>query len=211
MIHELRTYTLVPGKMPEYLRLSGEIGRKARGNDYGRLEGYWFTEFGTLNQVVHLWGYPDLVERDRLRGLLAKNDGWTKGYLPRIRPLQVAQENKVLSPILPLRPPADAGWVYELRTYRLQPGAVGEWTAHVREIMPTREKYSKNIGYWQTEMGQLNEVVHLWAYRDLNERATVRAAVMQDPAWQAYLGKTAPMTVEQRSVILNPAPFSPMR
>ena len=27
MIHELRTYTLVPGKQAEYLRLSGEVGR----------------------------------------------------------------------------------------------------------------------------------------------------------------------------------------
>ena len=55
MIYELRTYTLVPGKQAEYLKLSGDVGRKARGDKYGKLEGHWFTEFGTLNQVVHLW------------------------------------------------------------------------------------------------------------------------------------------------------------
>ena len=57
MIYELRTYTLMPGKQGEYLKLNGEIGRKIRGDKYGKLEGYWSTEFGTLNQLVHLWSY----------------------------------------------------------------------------------------------------------------------------------------------------------
>ena len=65
MIYELRTYTLMPGKQAEYLKLNGEIGRKIRGDKYGKLEGYWSTEFGTLNQLVHLWSYADLNERER--------------------------------------------------------------------------------------------------------------------------------------------------
>jgi hypothetical protein len=211
MIYELRTYTLLPGKLPEYLRLSSDVGRKARGDRYGKLHGFWFTEFGTLNQVVHLWEYPDLVERDRLRGELARNEEWTKGYLPQIRPMLMAQENKVLSPVLPLQPPAGTGHLYELRWYRTQVGKAGEWLGHFQAIMPTREKYSKNVGTWQTEMGQLNEVVHLWAYRDLNERAGVRASAVKDPAWQEFLGKTAPLLVQMNSTILVPAPHSPMK
>src|SRR6266545_7626834 len=109
MIYELRTYTLVPGKQAEYLKLSGDVGRKARGDKYGKLEGHWFTEFGTLNQVVHLWNYPDLNERDRLRAELAKNEEWTKGYLPQIRPLLLAQENKILSLVTSFKPPTDSG------------------------------------------------------------------------------------------------------
>jgi len=54
MIYELRTYTFHPGKLPEYLKLNAEVGRKIRGNDYGKFEGGWTTEFGTLNQYVHL-------------------------------------------------------------------------------------------------------------------------------------------------------------
>ncbi len=175
MIYELRTYTLVPGKQAEYLKLSGDVGRKARGDKYGKLEGHWFTEFGTLNQVVHLWSYPDLNERERLRGELAKNEEWTKGYLPQ--------------PV----------------------GRAGEWLGHFKAIMPVREKYSKNVGLWQTEMGALNEVVHLWAYHDLNDRAAVRAKVMQDPEWQAFLGKATPILFEMKSIILNPSPHSPMK
>jgi len=77
--------------------------------------------------------------------------------------------------------------------------------------MPTREKYSKNVGLWQTEMGQLNEAVHLWAYRDLNERAATRAKVLQDPEWQAFLGRSAPLLLDMKSAILIPAPSSPMK
>lgn len=211
MIYELRTYTLMPGKQNEYLKLSGEIGRKVRGDNYGKLEGSWTTEFGTLNQYVHLWRYEDLNERERLRVELAKNDAWTKEYVPKIRVLMLAQENKILSPALPLKPPAAAGHLYELRWYRAQPGKIGEWIGHIKAIMPAREKYSKNVGLWQTEVAQLNEAVHLWVYRDLNERAAVRVKVLEDPEWQAYLGKSLPLLVEMKSVILNPTPFSPMR
>src|ERR1700758_2934279 len=97
MIYELRTYTLMPGKQAEYLNRSGEVGRPVRGDHHGKLEGFWTTEFGTLNQVVHLWAYADLNERARLRGELSKNTEWTEGYLPQIRSMLVAQENKILS------------------------------------------------------------------------------------------------------------------
>src|SRR5512142_712937 len=175
MIFELRTYTLVPGTQGDYVRLAIEVGRKIRGDDYGTLEGYWTTEFGSLNQLVHLWSYADLNERERLRAALAKNDAWTREYIPKVRPMMLAQQNKILSPQTPFKPPTDSGNVYELRTYRTHVGKLGEWLALARGVLPAREKYSRNVGYWQTEVSQLNEAVHLWVYRDLNDRAAARA------------------------------------
>src|SRR5260370_41360201 len=72
MIYELRTYTLIPGKQGEYLKLNSEVGRPTRGQKYGTLEGSWTTEFGTLNQFVTLWSYADLGEPERLRSELQK-------------------------------------------------------------------------------------------------------------------------------------------
>jgi NIPSNAP len=211
MIYELRAYTLVPGTQGQYLKLSAEVGRKIRGDRYGKLEGFWATESGLLNQVVHLWSYADLNERDRLRAELSKNEEWTKSYMPQTRSLVLAQENKILSPQLPLKPPAGDGHLYELRSYRCHTGKAGDWLAHFKAILPVREKYSRNVGLWQTELGQLNEVVHLWAYRDLNERGAVRAKVVQDPEWQAFLAKGYALLAEMRSTILSPAPHSPMK
>jgi hypothetical protein len=211
MIYELRAYTLIPGKQGEYLKVNAQIGRPTRGQRYGTLEGSWTTEFGTLNQFVTLWSYPDLVERERLRAELQKNEVWNREYTPRVLPLLLAMENKILSAQLPFKAPADGGHIYELRTYRSQVGRTGEWLGHFKAIMPVREKYSKNVGLWQTEVAQLNEVVHLWAYRDLNDRAAVRAQVAEDPDWQAFLNKATPLLVEMRSIVLTPAPASPMQ
>jgi hypothetical protein len=211
MIYELRTYTLMPGKQGEYLKLNQEVGRPIRGDKYGKLEGSWTTEFGLLNQYVHLWSYPSLDERERLRGELIKNPDWTQGYVPKIRPMLMAQENKMLAAQLPFKPPAEGKHVYELRWYRAHVGKAGEWLGHFKAIMPTREKYSKNVGLWQTEAGQLNEVVHMWAYRDLNHRVEVRGDVMKDPEWQGFLAKSAPLLAEMRSVALVPAPSSPLQ
>jgi NIPSNAP len=211
MIHELRTYTLVPGKHAEYLKLSGEVGRKVRGDTYGKLEGFWYSEFGTVNQVVHLWTYGGLDERDRLRRELGRNEAWTKEYLPRTRALVVAQETKILSPAVELTPPADAGNVYELRWYRTHTGKAPEWTEHFKNILAVRARYMRRVGVWQTEIGPLNEVVHLWVFRDLNERAAARAKLGQDPEWQAFVGASTPLLAHMQAVVLYPAAHSPMK
>jgi hypothetical protein len=211
MIYELRTYTLVPGTQGQYLKLAAEVGRKIRGDRYGLLEGFWSTEFGTLNQVVHLWRFADLNERERLRAELAKNEAWAKDYLSQTRPLVLAQENKILAAVVPVTPPSDTGNLYELRWYRTQAGKAPEWLGHFKAILPLREKYTRRVGLWQTEVGQLNEVVHLWVYRDLNERAAARAKLGQDPEWQAFVGKATPLLAHMQSVVLVPAPHSPMK
>ena len=211
MIYELRTYTLVPGKQGEYLKLSGDLSRKIRGDDYGKLEGFWSTEFGTLNQLVHLWSYADLNEREKLRTALGKNERWRAEYVPQIRPLLISQENKILSAELPLTPPADTGNVYELRWYRTHAARAGEWLEHFKAVMPTREKYMRRVGLWQTQMGQLNEVVHLWVFHDLNDRAAARAKLGQDSAWQDFLAKSTPLLAHMQAIVLNPAAHSPMK
>ena len=55
MIYELRTYTLKQGTLPDVVKAAGTVGRDIRKDDYGKLEGYWQTEIGPLNQVMHLW------------------------------------------------------------------------------------------------------------------------------------------------------------
>ena len=65
------------------------------------------------------------------------------------------------------------------------------------------------VGYYFTEVGPLNQVIHLWAFETFEERIRRRAELNADAAWQAYLAKTRPLIVSQQNMILNPAPFSP--
>src|SRR5690349_11530696 len=76
MIYELRTYTLKQGSVPDVVKAASTVSRDIRKDDYGKLEGYWVTEIGPLNQVMHLWSFKDLNERERLRTELGKNSRW---------------------------------------------------------------------------------------------------------------------------------------
>jgi hypothetical protein len=213
MVYELRIYTLMPGKQAEYLQLNRDVGRKIRGDKYGTLEGSWTTEFGTLNQYVHLWSYPDLNERDRLRKALMQDRAWATEYAPQIRPMIVTQENKLLLAVdgVPFTRPADGGkHIYELRTYRAHAGKAGEWLAAFKAALPAREKYSKIVGLWTTEFSQLNQVVHLWAFTDLGHRADVRAKTPLDPEVKAFVAKGAALLAHMESVVLVPTEVSPL-
>jgi hypothetical protein len=64
--------------------------------------------------------------------------------------------------------------IYEMRVYTLQPGKVPEFQALIeKEALPVISKYSKLVGWWSTDVGPLNEVVHIWAYEDSGHRERV--------------------------------------
>ena len=210
MIHELRQYTLKMGKLAEYLGHAKTIGRPARGNDYGVNHGYWTTEFGSLNQVWHIWSYASLDERARLRGELARNKAWTEEYLPRIRPLLERQDIRFIHPMKDITPPAAEGGIYELRIYRTNVGDARPYAENYLGIMPVREKYSRNVGLWVGESPQPNEVLHMWNYPSADARAKTRAALFQDQEWLAYLKGQRPV-VEMQSTLLIPTDYSAMK
>ena len=97
----------------------------------------------------------------------------------------------------------------EERIYTLQPGTANAYlTAYEQEGMAIQKRIlGRMVGYYQTEFGALNQVVHMWAYTDLNERAERRAALFADPGWLAYLPKVRPHILKQENRLLIPAPF----
>lgn len=94
---ELRTYTFHPGKLAEFIRIYEEEGLEVQKRILGNMLGYFTTEIGLLNQVVHLWGYDDLNQRQERRALLAADKAW-QGYLAKILPLIQTMESKILVP-----------------------------------------------------------------------------------------------------------------
>ena len=97
MIVEERIYTLYPGKSAEYLRLYEEEGLEVQKRILGRMVGYFTTEIGPLNQIIHMWGYDSFEERTRRRAELFKDPTWL-AYVQKIRPFVMKQENKILLP-----------------------------------------------------------------------------------------------------------------
>src|SRR5947207_1134984 len=66
--------------------------------------------------------------------------------------------------------------IYEIRTYRIAPGSLAEVEKRYAEAYEYRKKSSELTAFWHTEIGPLNEIVHVWGYKDLAERARLRGA-----------------------------------
>eukprot|EP00128_Syssomonas_multiformis_P015419 Colp12_sorted_trinity150504_noHs@29999 len=93
--------------------------------------------------------------------------------------------------------------VYELRTYKIQPAKFGDFLALTKEKIHMRTSHSPLLGYWTTELGGLNEVVHIWKYDSLAQRAAVRAALGQDKKWQQeYMAVMLPMLSSQENYLM---------
>lgn len=212
MVYELRCYTLHPGKMPEYLKAAETIGRPARGQNFGINCGYWTAEFGALNQIWHLWKYDSLNERERLRGELSRHKPWVEGYVPVIRPLIQRQDLRVMNAVVDIRPSdGTTGNVYELRIYRTVMGGAAQYGENFKKVREARDKYSPIWGAWTGEFPQPNEWIHLWRYKNLQERFEARAAALKDPEWQAYLAKGPGLLAEMHSTLLIPTNYSPLK
>jgi len=97
MIVEERIYTLHAGKAAQYLKLYEQEGLAVQRPILGNLVGYYSTEIGPLNVVVHMWAYEDLADRTRRRAQLTADARW-QAYVPKIAPLMQHQENRILNP-----------------------------------------------------------------------------------------------------------------
>lgn len=96
--------------------------------------------------------------------------------------------------------------IYEVRTYTLRPGTVVEFEERYATRLPLREQHSKLGAFWHTEVGTLNQVIHVYPYDDLQQRTAVREALAQDTA-RAQLPGGREFIVAQETEIMVPAPF----
>lgn len=102
--------------------------------------------------------------------------------------------------------------LYEMRTYKLKPGTVPAYLKLVEEegIAIQSQYLGGLVGYFSTEIGPLNEIVHIWSYSSLDERAQRRAALIRDAEWLAFIPKIQALIETMETKILCPAPFSPL-
>jgi hypothetical protein len=95
MYVEERMYTLQVGTAEQYFENYEKFGMKVQQRHLPHMVGYYVTEFGPLNLVVHLWAYDDLDQRDRCRAAMKADPDWAV-YLTKNRPFMVSQETRVM-------------------------------------------------------------------------------------------------------------------
>ena len=103
--------------------------------------------------------------------------------------------------------------IVEERIYGVAVGKTKEWLDYYGEHgFPVQQRHlGRCIGFFQTEIGTLNQIVHLWAYDSLAHRETARAAMAQDPAWKSFLAGQPKVIVSQDVRIMVPVSFSPLQ
>ncbi len=205
MIIEMRTYTLRPGTLAEAEKRFGEA--LPNREKHGKLAAFWHTEVGPLNQIIHLWCYDNFEHRNAVRTAAMKGPGWP----PALGEFITEMQNEVFhpAPFCPPLEPRQVGPLFEIRQYTLVPGAIPGLIERWSDKIEGRQKFSPLIAGMYSEFGALNKWVHIWAYKDANERTSVRAAAAATGQWPA---RNPPgVVVKQENAFVMPASFSPIR
>ena len=80
------------------------------------------------------------------------------------------------------------------------------WATKINE----RVKLSPLVGAWYSEFGGLNKWVHIWAYKDANERHRIRSEAVARGVWPPG-GAASGLVLKQENKLVMPAVFSPLR
>ena len=212
MIYEMRTYHVKPGSLPEVEKRFGEAYEKRK--KLSAMAAFWHTEIGPLNQIVHIWPYKDLAERERTRADSLKIDGWP----PKIGEFLLEQRTDIMIPfaISPELKPGKIGPYFEMRTYTYANGELPLIMKLWESALPERLKFGPVCAAWYSELGGLNKFVHIWPYQTLNQRNEIRDKAKAAGAWPPSVkaikeGGRGYNLLAQENKILMPAAFSPLQ
>jgi len=209
MLYEVRTYTLRPGTVAEFEeRFAKRLPLREKHSELGA---FWHTEFGPLNQVIHVYPYDDLRQRTSVRAAMAQDTALAQ--LPGGGDLIAAMESEIMNPPPFMRPLGSrdygTGNVYEMRTYTYAPGDIPKVLEAWAKAVPAREELSPLAACWTSELGGLNKFIHTWVYKDLGERARIREESRKPGgAWPPQSGVRP---IRQENKLLIATAFSPVR
>lgn len=96
--------------------------------------------------------------------------------------------------------------IIEMRTYLLKPGTIPAFEERFAEALPHRVKLSKLGAFWHSDIGLLNQVIHVWPYESFDERERIGEEARKTGHWPP---KVADLILTQENKFLQPAAFSP--
>jgi hypothetical protein len=212
MIYEMRTYDLKPQSVPDFEKRFAEAYEHRK--QFSQLAAFWHTEIGPLNQVVHVWPYRDLEERAKIRAAAVKDGKWP----PKTAEFTARQRSDIFIPFAfsPEIKPGKQGPFFEMRIYTYATGHLPNLTKAWELAIPNRLKHGPVTAICYSELGGLNQFVHIWPYPSLDERWALRNKIRDAGVWPpSVVAKKAGLPeyhlVMQENKILMPSAFSPLQ
>jgi hypothetical protein len=146
----------------------------------GRLLGCFSCEFGVLNRIVVLAGYPDakaigddhatLIDRNNPFGLAEWLGSFEQGVytpLPFAKPIE----------------PGQYGPFYEIRTYCIAPGGLEATSNAWSKVVERRNAMSRLLMVMASHNHEPQRMVHIWPYANIEERSRARAQASKEGIW----------------------------
>lgn len=95
----------------------------------------------------------------------------------------------------------------EQRIYSLVPGGTAEYIRIYEECgRAVQERIlGPMLGCYTRDVGELNQLVYLWAFDSMDERSRRRAELMADAAFKDFRGRIRHLVLKQENSILVPA------
>jgi hypothetical protein len=106
--------------------------------------------------------------------------------------------------------------IYEYRAYYALPGRMPDIQKRFADV--TMQLFAKHgikvIGFWETVIGENNELVYICAFDDFAHRQKAWTAFQADPEWQAARKASeanGPLLERVVNKIWKPTSFSPIQ
>ena len=101
--------------------------------------------------------------------------------------------------------------LYEFRTYTLHVGKTAELEQVYAEYgWPMLARYADRlVGYFLPEIGNMNQMIHIWRFQDEAERKAHWAAMYGDPDFMAFASRLRPLLQSQENRLMRHAPWGP--
>ncbi len=176
----------------------------------GELLACWFTDIGTLNQMIVFRSFPNLesLQKEKARTqhnaspfgcgeIFLKLEQHSYQGFPWMKPARSSAQSGIQGP------------VYEIRTYGIKPGGVQPTLDLWEQAMPEREKISPCVVAMVALDGPLR-FTNIWAYPSLDARSKARADAVAKGIWPPK-GGPAHLTTDMSSTIAMPTAVSPLR
>ena len=96
--------------------------------------------------------------------------------------------------------------IYEFRTYQIKAGSLQTVISKFQEKIEGRNTISKIGAFWYSEIGVLNQIVHVWPYENMEHRNQCRERAVKKNLWPP---DTAEYMLSMNTEFWKPVSFSP--
>ncbi len=216
MLHELRIYETMPGKLPALNdRFANHTAGFFKKHGIGIL-GFWTDEIGDSNKLTYILSFDSMADREQKWNAFGADAAWqeVRAETEQDGPFVARILNTFMSLTSYSPEPRITTNVQELRVYEAVPGKLPALNSRFADH--TNGLFQKHgmevVGYWTQTVGTSNELVYMLGYDGLGERERSWTAFQDDAQWQearAESERDGPLVKRSHSRMLRPTAYSP--